>query len=147
LEGDIMAIVGFEFNKITAERSEGVAGKINIKNNVSIKSVQKLDLPVGKTKQSAARFGFEYDTFYEPKAGKISLTGSVTYLDETTKIDSAIKDWEKNKKVDKQILTVIINRILTKANIQTLILSDTINLPPQIPMPKVKTDVKAPEKK
>ena len=77
-----MAIIGFEFNKINVEKKEGVKKGISIKNNVSIKDVEQVDLKLGTTKQAAAKFHFEYITVYEPNAGSISLKGSVTYLSE-----------------------------------------------------------------
>ena len=60
----------------------------------------------------------------------------------------AVEDTEKEAD---WLAEKIINSILTKCNIQSIILSNTVNLPPPVPMPKVNTKelpaVKAQEKK
>ena len=35
-----MAIVGFNFTKILAEKNSGIKGKVDIKNNISVKNVE-----------------------------------------------------------------------------------------------------------
>jgi hypothetical protein len=47
--------------------------------------------------------------------------------------------WKKDKKLPKEIMPVILNTVLNKCNIQALILSEQINLPPPIPMPKLQS--------
>ena len=68
-----MAIVGFDFTKITAERKGNVKGKVNIKNNVSIKKVEKASLSLGSAKQTGLRFYFEFTAVYEPNIGNITI--------------------------------------------------------------------------
>ena len=48
-----------------------------------------------------------------------------------------MKGWKKNKAIPKEAMTAVINTALTKCNIQALILSQQVNLPPPIPLPKV----------
>jgi hypothetical protein len=134
-----MAIVGFEFTKIEVQKQETAKGKINISNNVGIVDVQKSNLELGKTKQSGVRFLFEYKSLYEPKFAKIELGGIILYLTDDKSAKEIVESWKKEKKIKKEIAEKIMNSILTKCNIQSIILSNTVNLPPPVPMPKVNT--------
>lgn len=145
-----MAIVGFEFNRIDVHKQETAKGKINISNNVGITDVQKSDLNLGKTKQHGVKFLFKYKSLYEPGFAKIELGGTVLYLTDDKQSKEILDSWKKDKKITKDIAEKIINSILTKCNIQSIILSNTVNLPPPVPMPKVNTaplPAEKPEKK
>ena len=133
-----MAFVGFEFNKINVAKNPGVKGQITIQNNVTINDVSNADLRLSSEKENAVKFDFEYKSDYA-KLGNIILNGSVIYLSTPDEVKSILDDWKKDKKVKKELMAALINRVLTKCNIQTIILSDTVNLPPPVPMPKVKT--------
>lgn len=134
-------IVGFNFTKMSAERKEGVKGKININNNVSIKNVEERDLALGKEKQNALNFTFEFTSKYEPKLGEIMLGGEVIFMADPKKAKEILDGWKKDKKVPKDVMTSILNTVLAKCNIQALIISRDINLPPPIPLPKVEAGV------
>ena len=53
------------------------------------------------------------------------------------KTKEILASWKKDKKVPKELMAGLLNTILTKCNIQALILSQEINLPAPIPLPKV----------
>ena len=144
-----MTIVGFNFNKIDVEKKDNVGGKINISNNVSIKNVVDTDLSLGTEKQKAIKFVFEFTSKYEPELGKILLGGEVLFLDEAAKIKKITDDWKKDKRVEKELMTSILNTVLARCNIQALILSQEVNLPSPIPLPRVKSEEEeaAPAKK
>ncbi|MBU0615086.1 MAG: hypothetical protein KJ601_03255 [Nanoarchaeota archaeon] len=137
-----MTIVGFGFNKIEVEKIEGAKGKINISNNVSIKEVKETTLSVGKDKPPVLKFVFEFLSSYEPKVGKVLLGGDLTYMEEGAKIKEIQEKWKKDKKLPADIMSPILNTILAKANILALILSQEVNLPPPIPLPKLKAQEK-----
>src|SRR3989338_536076 len=139
-----MAIVGFNFTRINVERKEMQKGKINISNNVAIKDVKPTDISLGKEKQDALKFTFEFTSRFEPKIGSIILGGDLLFLGDASKIKEVNEGWKKDKRVPKDIMTSILNTILAKCNIQALILSQEVNLPPPVPLPKVQ--VGAPEK-
>lgn len=133
-----MAIVGFDFTKLMVERKGPVKGKVNIKNNASIKNVEKATLTLGASKQAGLKFTFEFTVDYEPNLGKILIEGEVLDLQNDEKIvDKAVEDWKKNKKVEQGLMTNLLNSVLSKSNIQALLLSKEINLPPPVPLPKV----------
>lgn len=138
-------IVGFGFTKLSAEKREGAKGKIDINNNVSIKNVEEADLSLGKEKQNVIKFVFEFTSKYEPAVGTILFEGELLFLEEPKKAKEILNSWKKDKKLPKELMAGLLNTILTKCNVQALILSQEVNLPPPIPMPKVQVAA-APEK-
>jgi hypothetical protein len=132
-----MAIVGFEFTKIDVQKQDTAKGKINISNNVGIVDIKKSDLQLGNTKQKGIRFMFEYKSMYEPAFAKIELGGTIIYLADEKSAKEITEGWAKEKKIKKDVAEKIINAILARCNIQSIILSNTVNLPPPVPMPKV----------
>ena len=131
-------IVGFGFTKLSAEKGEIAKGKIDINNNVSIKDLQEDNFALGKDKQqNVLRFIFEFTSNYEPKIGKILFEGELLYMEESKKAKEILSGWKKDKKLPKELMGGLLNTILTKCNVQALILSQQVNLPPPIPMPKV----------
>ena len=130
-------IVGFGFTKLSAERNEAAKGKIDINNNVTIKNVEEADISFGKNNQSVIKFLFEFTSKYEPNVGNILFEGELLYMEEPKKAKEIIASWKKDKKIAKEMMAGLLNTILTKCNIQALILSQEINLPAPIPMPKV----------
>jgi len=132
-----MAIISFHFDKITAEKTGAKEGKINIKNNVGITKVEKADFSVGGSKQAALRFKFEFTSTYEPGVGEVKLEGSLIDLREEKAVTDILTGWEKDKKIPEAIMAPILNTVLQKCNVQALILSKEVSLPPSIPLPKV----------
>jgi hypothetical protein len=132
-----MTIVGLQLNKIIVDKIAPVKGKVSVNNNVSVKEVEKTDLTFGTSKQDALKFTFEFKASYEPKIATITLEGTVTFFDKPAAIADIEKGWKKDKKVAPEIMTPILNTILTKCNIEALLLSREVGLPPPIPMPRV----------
>lgn len=132
-----MVMVGFNFTKLNVEKISPPKGKIKISNNVSIKNVTERDLSLGKTKEQGINFEFEFVSKFNPGIGEIVLRGEILYMEPPEKIKEITKSWKKDKKLPQQIMTNILNNILVKCNIEALILSQTVNLPPPIPLPKV----------
>ncbi len=141
--GDFMAVVGFNFTTIDVKKSDiGKGGKINISNNATIVGIEPLDVSFGKEKQNTLRVTFEFTSKYEPEIGNIFLAGSTIYMSDAKKSKEIMDGWKKDKKIPKDVWTEILNTILTKCNVQALILSQDVNLPPPIPLPKVRLDAK-----
>lgn len=137
-KGDTM-IVGFSFNKIIVEKTGAIKGKVNITNNVAILEVDKTPLNFGSNKQEALKFNFEFKAEYTPKVGRILLNGDILYLADEQQTKNVLDEWKKKKQVPKDVMEVIINNVLSKCNIEALVLSREINLPPPIPLPRLQT--------
>ncbi|MBW2995720.1 hypothetical protein KY332_00295 [Candidatus Woesearchaeota archaeon] len=140
-----MAIVGFSFTNIKAERKpDSVKGKIDIKNNVVLSNVEESGIKMGSASQKVAKISFDFNVSYEPKLGSMKFSGDVLYLGEAAKIDGLVVAWKKDKSLSKEIAPGILNTVLNKCNIQAVIMSQQVNLPSPIPMPKVQ--IQAPKK-
>lgn len=136
-KGDCMPVVGFGLTKISAEKLAPARGKVDIKNNVAIIDVIAADLTLGKDKNNAVKFVFEFSSAYEPGIGKILLQGEVLFMDDSAKITGHLDSWKKDKKVSPEVMPAILNTVFSKCHIQALIISQEVNLPSPIPMPKL----------
>ncbi len=134
-----MAVVGMSFTKINVEKKNQAKGKLNIKNNIRIKKVEKTELALGNVKENGLKFTFEYVSDYSPNIASINIFGEVLFLADEKTIKQAEKDWKAEKKVAKELVQPVLNAALTKSNIQAIMLSKEINLPPPIPLPKVES--------
>lgn len=135
-----MTIVGFNFTKISAEKKTPLKGKINISNNVSIKDVHNADLSLGQAKQEGIRFVFLFKSTYDPDIGSIELGGDVLFIGDKARTKKILDTWKKDKQVPQEEMTAILNTVLSKCNVEALLISREVNLPPPIPMPKINTE-------
>tara|TARA_Y100000310_G_C20209824_1_gene590785 strand:- start:77 stop:508 length:432 start_codon:yes stop_codon:yes gene_type:complete len=129
-------IIGFHFTKILIEQQNQLKGKVGISNGVDITNVteQKYSL---KDKQKALTFHFTFTVDYKKDIGNITLDGDVMYLLDEKRYKHVLDLWKKNKKIPPEESMIILNRVLHKCNIKALELSQELNLPPHIPLPKV----------
>ncbi len=143
-----MGIVGFSFSRILAEKKKNVRGKIEISNNVGIKNVKEIPLKLGELKQSeqtGLSFSFEFSSKYEPGIGSIIIEGDVFYMGAKDEHAKIIKEWKKDKKIPQEVVNLVINTILTRCNIEAILLSREIVLPPPIKLPAVEEKIKGRE--
>ena len=132
-----MTVLGLGFQKLVVEKLGAVKGKVNIQSNANVKEVDKIELDVGSKKQDALKFTFEFVSDYQPDVAKITITGDVIWFDKPEEIEKLLKGWKKDKKIPREVMTPVLNNILSKSNIEALVLSRELNLPPPIPLPKV----------
>ena len=132
-----MAILNFGFTKINVEKHKKPTEKVNIQSGLNIKDVKESNVVKG-SKQKAFSIMFSFETKYEPSVGTINLEGELLYLAEEGTASEIEKTWEEKKSLPKDIALNIFNKILHHCNVESLILSKEINLPPPIQMPKIK---------
>ena len=133
-----MAVIGFSFNKLLAERTKPAKGKINISNNVIITDAEEGKMSLGSGKK-ALKVGFKFTSKYEPKVAILEIEGDLVYMAEEKKADELLKQWKKEKKMPKEVMQDLINNVLTKCNVQAIVMSRDISIPTPFPMPKVET--------
>ena len=131
-----MAVIGFSFTKMLVERKGPVKGKISINSNVGITKVEETKLDINTDKKSL-KLTFDFTSAYEPGIATITLQGEIIYLLDKSKADEVLKNWNKNKKLDKEIMGQVLNNALAKCHVEALILSKDMNLPPPMQLPKV----------
>ncbi len=130
-----MAILGFNYTKLNAEKMKPASGKVNINNNVSISDCEEQDISV--TDQSGLKIEFTYNSSYEPEVAKIQIKGNLLYADEDDVIEEMKEEWEENNSFSKEKMKEIINYVLGKCNVQAITMSKDLNIPSPIPLPKV----------
>ena len=109
----------------------------NVSNNVAIDKVDEKKISLANDKQKVLAFTFNFTSKYEPDIGSINFIGDILLMEEAKKAKEILDGWKKGKKLPKEVMTGILNTVLNKCNIQALIMSEQINLPPPIPLPKL----------
>jgi hypothetical protein len=132
-----MAIIGFNYTKIDVEKKEDLSGNIKITNNVSFKDVTEKEFQFGSQKQKGLKFVFEYTTNYEPKIGHIIICGEVMTIEPDDHRKKILAQWKKDKAIENTVMIALLNHIFNKCNLQALILTRDVNLPPPIKLPQV----------
>ncbi|MFW6286291.1 MAG: hypothetical protein ACOC16_04185 [Nanoarchaeota archaeon] len=143
-----MSIIGFNFSKFDCKRmSEQVKGGIEIKHNISIKSVESTKLNVvGSGKTDILKIKFAFDITYGEQIGKINLEGEVIYSDTKEIVEETKKQWDKEKKLNDTVSQSVFRFIYNKSAVKVLSLADSLNLPSPIPLPKINFSAKKSEK-
>jgi hypothetical protein len=140
-----MTILGVNLREISLKR-EDITGKIkikNVKNNINIIDVKKVDLPQSSSGK-ALIFSFEFVSDYEisePKKGsfgKIRFVGDVVFSEDAKKINAIHKQWKKNKKIDDDILFPILQVAMDMINVEAIYLSRKVMLPSPVKLPQIK---------
>src|SRR3989338_7415310 len=122
-----MTIVKINLHKLHAERNlENKGGQVNINNNVSIKDVEDLS--------------FSAD-------GKIDVEGQVLYVNDEKVIDEIKANWEKEKRLPMNVMEEVVNAALHKGNIQAIKISEEVNLPSPLPLPRMRSAEQKPDEK
>jgi len=131
-----MTIVKINLHKVHAERDlDAKGGQIKINNNVSVKNVEEMSFAVEGKK--GLKFTFAFNCNYEPNLGKIDVEGQVLFVEDEAKISEIKETWDKDKKIPMEIMEQVVNAALHKGNIQAIKISEEVNLPSPLPLPKV----------
>jgi len=137
-----MPIVGFNFDKTSAEKTSQVKKGMRAAHNIIISSITKEDINLGKDiKKPGLKFSFEYEVKYEPGIGEVMILGHILYLDEEKKIKEILSKWSKKKTIDPTLSAQLINTAIVKSAIKALSLSQDINLPPHLHIPTIQPKV------
>lgn len=132
-----MKLVGFSINKIDAEKFSSKAGKLNLKSNLNISSINKIDSQVLKTEETILSVDFVYTINYKPDFAKIEFKGNILIALEPEKAEDVLNQWQ-NKKMPDDFNVNLFNLILKRITIKALEIEDEMGLPFHISMPKVK---------
>ena len=132
-----MTIVKINLHKMKAERNlDSKGGQIRINNNVAIKDVDEMNFSAEGRK--GLKFTFSFSCTYEPDLGSIEVEGQVLFVDEAKKIKEIKDKWDKTKRIPMDVMEQIVNAALHKGNIQAIKISEEVNLPSPLPLPKVR---------
>ncbi len=134
-----MRVIGFNFKKLKIERKGKLKGKIEIKSNLEVESVEKDNVEISS--KDALKFTFKYTLTYEPDFADIELNGFILALVEKDELKIILKDWKK-KKLPEKIRIPLFNLILDKCNLRALQLEEEFSLPIHLPLPKLTSQQK-----
>ena len=132
-----MALIGFHFKKMVAEKKKALTGKVNVNSNISVVNAKEAKVSMGKSKQAGIEFTFSFVVKYTPDIALIDLEGAVVYLGTEEKVKETLKEWENGKKIPHDVIEEVYNYLLVRCNVQALILGRDMQLPPHVQMPKV----------
>ena len=133
-----MGIVGFGFSKFDCKRNPvNVAGGIEVKHNINIKSVEKTTLNVGGNKNDVLKIFFMFEIVYGENMGNILVEGDLIYADTKEIVDETIKSWDIDKKLNQTVSEVVFKFIYNKTAVRVLDLADSLGLPSPIPLPTI----------
>ena len=131
-----MPIVGFNFDKILAEKKEPVTKDLKIKPDVTIEEVKIEEFAISSNKkEKLLKVVFDFSIEYLPKIGLIQINGHILYSEDPKEIGEISTNWKKNKDIRNDTFLQFINSILVRCNIKALSLSQEVNLPPPLRMP------------
>lgn len=133
-----MPIVGFNFDSINIEKKGHIKGRVQVKNNMSIKNVEQQELIFGKKKEDVLKFSFEFSSNYEPKIGVIDIKGHILFMESPAEVKKIMDGWKKKKIIPQDLMGFLLNSALVRCNIKALIYAQEVNLPPHIRLPTIK---------
>ena len=129
-----MKILGLNVSKISGERKNPIKDKLEIKQNIDVKNIEKQEIAISD--KPGIKVDFEYIIKYEPKIAEIEIKGSVLVLDDDNKSKEIIKEWKKKKLISGFKLPVY-NYIIKKVSLRAIQLEDELALPLHHPFPKI----------
>ena len=132
-----MRVLGFNFDKISIERFKDKTEKLNIKTNIDISDIRKLDSDILKTKDELVQVKFSYKVVYEPDFANVDLKGTAILSLDNKQAKDLMKDWKK-KQMPEQFRTFLFNVIMRKSSLKSLHLEEELNLPLHLPLPTLK---------
>lgn len=124
-------ILGFQLDKVSAEKKAVLKGGMQINARNKIRDVKKIRVPGGE----AAEVRFEFAARYVQGgrvAGSLLVQGRMAY---SANADAIVKGWKKDKAIPGRDGAVIVNNIIAKALTTALVLSERVGLPPPIKLP------------
>jgi len=126
-------LLGFNLNKMHAEKNPTFAGKLEIKSNINISSIEKEKLSLSK--EESVKISFDFLVSYGD-LGRVEVSGTMFLLLDQKTTKDLMAGW-KNKAIPADLNTTILNVILQKASIKTLEIEDELGLPPHISFPRL----------
>jgi hypothetical protein len=134
-----MRLLGFNFNKISAERLKNTRDDLKITSNIEIPSIEKTNSDFLKTKnEELISAKFKHTINYEPDVAVLELSGALLLSIESKQAKDLLKKWEENKQIPDDIKIPLLNLIIQKSSVKALELEDTMSFPFHIQFPRVK---------
>ncbi|NPA38522.1 MAG: hypothetical protein GXN99_01870 [Candidatus Nanohaloarchaeota archaeon] len=139
-----MAIIGSTIDAISSKKIKPATSSLKIENIPAIKNVKSTKIIAnfaGGSKVPGITVSYEYTSTYysnEDKIAEIKIEGKLLYTTKDEKEAKELeKEFEKTKRMKSEVEIEILNHILHKATLHALTLSQMLELPPVIRMPRI----------
>jgi hypothetical protein len=125
-----MKLAGSRFTKVSAERNPNFEGKLEVKTDIKIKSLEKI-----KESKETIKVEYIFEIDYLD-LGKVSIEGLLFLTLDAKKVKELIKSQKEDKFNTPEHVTIT-NIIIQKASIKAFTLEEELGLPIHIKFPKV----------
>jgi hypothetical protein len=132
-----MRLVGFNFNKIKAEKTKNKLENLKIDSQIKILDIKKTKTDFFKIKEDLIEIDFSFLINYSPDIANIELSGKIVLAVSAKVVKDIMKKWE-NKKISEtpdDFRLPLFNLILKKSTLRALQLEEELNLPIHISLP------------
>ena len=123
-----LKLVGSRFLKVSAERKPDFSGKLEMKTNIKIDSIEKV-----KEAKDTVKLTYTFEVEYV-ELGGVSIEGLLFLSGDAKSIKELLKV-QKDKKYDSPEYIGITNLIIQKASIKAFELEEELGLPIHIKLP------------
>lgn len=132
-----MPIIGLSFNKMEGNRdkTQKVRSEVKVNSVPRIKEVREVSIPSIDSKKVLS-LDFEFVTNYDPSVGEIKVAGDLLYMSKNQA--AVLKEWKKNKKLPEDSSLEVLNYLFRRCLLRVSNIAEDLQLPPPIPMPRVK---------
>jgi hypothetical protein len=131
VEEKLMKLLGSRITKVSGERNPDFDGKISMKSDINISSIEKFK-PEG-VKQESLKVKFSFKVDYSD-LGSVLIEGLLFVTTDTKTQKDLLRDW-KDKKFDSPENMAVMNMILQKSSIKAFELEEELGLPIHIQLP------------
>ncbi|MDT7858896.1 MAG: hypothetical protein RQ930_02525 [Candidatus Aenigmarchaeota archaeon] len=127
-------IIGYNFDKIEANKVKEISGKLDITSSAKIISVEEKEIEI-LNKKRVLEVEFEFLVEYKEGFGNIRMFGKLLY--DGKNIKDGLKMWKKDQRLPEDIDIEIKNFLFKKCLTLAIILADELRLPSPLPFPIV----------
>jgi hypothetical protein len=125
-----LKLVGSKLIKVNAERNPEFSGKLSMKTNIKIDSLERIKEP-----KDTMKLAYTFEVDYT-ELGKILIAGNL-FLSGDSKTVKDILKLQKDKNFDSPEYIAITNLIIQKASIKAFELEEELGLPIHIKLPSL----------
>ncbi len=128
-------IVGFSITSLEAGKNGGGQGDLNINYSSSIEDIQEAE--VEAIEDDVARVSFEMDVTYvqdDEDVASMSFEGNLLWQGDAADL---VSSWDEDGEIEEGVAAAITNHVYRKCLSQAVGMSDALDLPSPVPMPKV----------
>jgi len=132
-----MNTLNISFDSINAVKKDIPKTNVNVTSNIGIDDVTNANIGVDKT-NTTMKIAFTFATKYSENYAEIILKGNMIVLEESKLAKTILDNWKKNKKLDKDFATIVLNNLMAKSSMESVLIAKELGLPSPIQLPRVR---------